>query len=74
MKLPVKTAPRYTTVSAWLCGEGTIATPDKAAVMATFSVFLAVCDKQTFNTLSRRQDGRHFPDNIFKYIFKNKNT
>ena len=28
----------------------------------------------TFNTLRPRQNGRHFPDNIFKYIFVNENV
>ena len=27
-----------------------------------------------FNTLRPRQNGRHFPDNIFKCIFLNKNV
>ena len=26
------------------------------------------------NTLRPRQNGRHFPDDIFKWIFKNENT
>ena len=26
------------------------------------------------NTLRPRQNGRHFPDNIFKYIFVNENA
>ena len=28
----------------------------------------------SFNTLRPRQDGRHFPDDIFKYIFLNENV
>ena len=27
----------------------------------------------SFNTLRPRQNGRHFPDDIFKWIFMNKN-
>ena len=27
-----------------------------------------------FNTLSPRQDGRHFPDDMFKWIFLNENV
>ena len=29
---------------------------------------------ETFNTLRPRQDGRHFPDDIFKCIFLNENV
>ena len=29
---------------------------------------------RNFNTLRPRQDGRHFPDDIFKYIFLNENV
>ena len=33
-----------------------------------------ICHQDTpLNTLSPRQDGRHFPDDIFKWIFLNEN-
>ena len=31
-------------------------------------------DNSCFNTLRPRQNGRHYPDNIFKYIFLNENA
>ena len=32
------------------------------------------CDDHSFNTLRPRQIGRHFPDDIFKWVFLNKNV
>ena len=37
-------------------------------IMLVFSYF------HNFNTLRPRQDGRHFPDDIFKCIFLNENV
>ena len=33
----------------------------------------AKCDRSILNSSSSEQNGRHFADNIFKYIFMNKN-
>ena len=33
-----------------------------------------LCSTNVFNTLRPRQDGRHFPDDIFKCIFLNENV
>ena len=33
-----------------------------------------VSELQVFNTLRPRQDGRHFPDDILKYIFLNESV
>ena len=38
-----------------------------------FRLWLAACSAPSLNTLRPRQDGRHFPDNIFKCIFLNEN-
>ena len=38
-----------------------------------FRLWLAACSVPSHNTLRPRQNGRHFPDDIFKCIFLNEN-
>ena len=38
------------------------------------NVCLNPCDNDPFNTLRPRQNGQHFPDDIFKCIFLNENV
>ena len=35
---------------------------------------MVACEKGIFNTLRPRQNGRHFPDDRFKWIFLNENV
>ena len=44
-------------------------------VTRNFDVFFDLCpNKRSINTLRPRQNGRQFPDDIFKYIFLRENV
>ena len=39
-----------------------------------YTIYKVIYQLNCFNTLRPRQNGHHFPDNIFKYIFLNENV
>ena len=53
---------------SWDLWKGTIASHRKLCMWFLIHAFILV------NTLRPRQDGRHFPDDIFKWIFLNENV
>ena len=61
----------------WLRPKGTYVTGISINIFMIFSnggYFIQAPSYPSVNTLRLRQNGRHFPDNIFKCIFMNENV
>ena len=60
-------------ISHWKCTNSNLFGGWSSKIMFTLPLWEIIQDHPAFNTLRLRQNSRHIPDNIFKWIFLNEN-
>ena len=74
-KAPINNIPSLVQIMAWhRPGDKPLSEPMMVSVLTNICVTRPQWVKTHINTLRQRQNGWHFPDNIFKYISWNENV